>query len=165
MMRIYSIKKDLSACVVKKCKGTSNKCSMCATPEVPSVALDCDLLVKSGLARKLDFTYDKINDCFLIEDDDVPRIGVIEFKGKRYNESHAFEQLMAGRQIAMKLASKYSSQKKLEVYLIIVARRHHSSSKKILIRKFRHAGIAESKILMAKCNDTFRDVRNRLRDG
>lgn len=162
-MSVYRIKKDLSACVVGKCSGSSGKCSICATPGVPNVALNCDLLVKSGLFNGMNFAHGRINDCFLIEDDSVPRVGIVEFKGKRYDESRALEQLESGMQIAKKLISRYGL-KNSEVYLIIVARRHHPSSKKILLRKFRHSGFGESKVLMAGCNDTFRNVRERLRN-
>jgi len=163
MMDISRIKNKLNACVVKKCKGASGNCSMSSAPGVTNISLDCDLLIKSRLFKELNFTHNKINDCFLIEDDGVPRIGVIEFKGKRYDETRALKQLMSGKQIALMLVSSYGL-KNSEIYLIIVSRRHHPSSKRILLRKFRQAGVGESRVLMAGCNDTFSDVRKRLRN-
>lgn len=162
-MYISRIKKDWSESVVKKCKGRS-KCSLCATPGIPSVALDCDLMVKSKMFKTISLSHGKINDCFLIEDDGVPRVGIIEFKGYGYDESRAWEQLMSGRQVALKIISKYSFRRSPEDYLIIVARKHHASSKRILFRKFRRVGVGKCSILMAGCNDTFRDARKRLRD-
>jgi len=165
-MLVNRIKRDWSAYTIKKCKSgrRTGKCEICSTRGVPSVILDCDRLMRASLLKIKDPRSGKVNDCLLIEHDGILHIAVIELKSSRYNSTQVVEQLLAGRNIALSLLSRYSYRKKYEIHLIVVAKAHHIASRWVFYNSLKNPDGTKSRIIMAKCGDTLKSIRTRKRD-
>jgi len=166
VMLVGRIKRDWHVYTIKRCKsgGRSGKCELCATHGVPSVILDCEMLLRHGSLTAKHLRGGKINDCLLIEYDGILHVAVIELKSSRYNSTQVVRQLLAGRDVALDLLSRYSYRGKYEIHLIVVAQAHHIASRWVFYNSVRNPDGTRSRIAMAKCGDTFKSVRARKRD-
>jgi len=162
-MLVHTIKKDWNKYVVKACSGKSD-CSVCATKDAPSVALDCDALKSDDAFNKINAKYGKSSDCLLIEHDDVLNVAVVEFKSNWYDGSGAAEQVLAGCRIAKSLLSRYKLQKRARIYLIVSATRSTVAVRKKFLSEIKRSKEDIEDAITAGCHDEFKNLRNRKRD-
>jgi len=98
------------------------------------------------------------SDCLVFEEDGILQAAVVDLKGRGYRLEHALAQLRAGEALVAKIMSELGI-KNYKIYLIIVAPRHPAS--KILLRHIKRTSLASkrSRIITARCGDTFSDAR------
>lgn len=161
-MLVHKIKNDWSKYVVDVCSGKSN-CAICATKNVPNVALDCDLLKLDDALSAINVKHGKSSDCLLIEQDGVTRVAVVEFKSKWTDGTGAAKQVIAGCRIAKHLLSLYNI-RDYKIYLIVSACSNTEAVKKMFFQEIKKSGEVIERAIVAGCHDEFENLRNRRRD-
>jgi len=106
-----------------------------------------------------------INDYIVFEKDDLFYVGIVEFKGKHPDYSHAMSQLCSGKHIAEKIIKDSAIKEKPKIYMIIVADSHPSSEFMLQHKKRKRSKHKKKKrskadvTVTARCGDTFSYAR------